>query len=113
MEKPIRIVVANDHPIIRSDLRLLLERQPTFRVVGEAANGREAVLLAQFRHPDIVLLDVKLPQVSGMAAAREIASASRSLELSLSALSAIGNMYRKLPKRELGDTFSRMQFNRI
>jgi DNA-binding NarL/FixJ family response regulator len=74
MEKPIRIVVANDHPIIRSDLRLLLERQPAFRVVGEAANGREAVILAEFRHPDIVVLDVTLPQLSGMAAAREIVS---------------------------------------
>lgn len=74
MEKLIRIVLANPHPIIRSDLRLLLERQPAFRVMGEAANGREAVILAEYRHPDIVLLDMKLPLLSGIAAVREIAS---------------------------------------
>jgi DNA-binding NarL/FixJ family response regulator len=74
MEKSIRIVLANHHPIIRSDLRLLLERQPAFRVTGEAANGREAVVLAEYRSPDVVLLDIKLPQLSGIAAAREITS---------------------------------------
>jgi DNA-binding NarL/FixJ family response regulator len=74
MEELIRIVVANDHPIIRSDLRLLLERQPGFRVTGEAANGREAVILAEYRRPDVVLLDIKLPQLTGIAAAREITS---------------------------------------
>jgi DNA-binding NarL/FixJ family response regulator len=74
MEKPIRIVLANDHPIIRSDLRLLLERHSGFRVTGEAANGREAVILAEYRRPDIVLLDIHLPQLSGIAAAREITS---------------------------------------
>jgi DNA-binding NarL/FixJ family response regulator len=74
MENPIRIVLANHHPIIRSDLRLLLEREPEFRVTGEAANGREAVMLAEYRRPDIVLLDIKLPQMNGIAAAREIAS---------------------------------------
>lgn len=74
MEKLIRIVLANHHPIIRSDLRLLLERQPAFRVSGEAANGREAVVLAEYRRPEIVLLDIKLPQPGGIAVAREISS---------------------------------------
>jgi NarL family two-component system response regulator LiaR len=74
MEKSIRIVLANHHPIIRSDLRLLIERQPEFRVVGEAATGREAVVLAEYRRPDILLLDMKLPQANGMVAAREILS---------------------------------------
>jgi DNA-binding NarL/FixJ family response regulator len=69
MDHPIRIVVANHHPIIRSDLRLLLERQSEFQVIGEAANEREAVLLVEYRHPDIVLLEV-----NGMAAAREISA---------------------------------------
>jgi len=72
MEKPIRIVLANHHPIIRSDLRLLLERQPAFRVIGEAASGREAVVLVEYRRPEVVLLDIKLPNVNGIAAAREI-----------------------------------------
>jgi DNA-binding NarL/FixJ family response regulator len=69
---PLRILLANPHPIVRSNLRLLLEREPGLRVVAEAANGREAVVLADYRHPDIVLLDINLPHVNGIAAAREI-----------------------------------------
>lgn len=68
----LRILLANPHPIVRSNLRLLLEREPGLRVVAEAANGREAVVLADYRHPDIVLLDINLPHVNGIAAAREI-----------------------------------------
>lgn len=78
MEDIIRIVLANHHPIIRSDLRLLLERQPTFHVIGEAANGREAVVLMEYKQPDVILLDVSLPHVNGMAASREISSKSPS-----------------------------------
>lgn len=73
----INIVLASDHPIIRSTLRLILEREPEFRVVAEAANGQEAVILAEYKRPDIVLLDVKLPHVSGIAAARQITLKSR------------------------------------
>lgn len=69
----IRIVLANDHPIVRSSLRLLLEREPGFRVIAEAANGREAILLTDYQRPDIVVLDIQLPDVSGMTAARLIA----------------------------------------
>jgi DNA-binding NarL/FixJ family response regulator len=69
---PFRILLANPHPIVRSNLRLLLERERDLQVVAEAANGREAVVLADYRHPDIVLLDVNLPHVSGIAATREI-----------------------------------------
>jgi two-component system, NarL family, response regulator LiaR len=75
--EPIRIVLANHHPIIRSNLRLLLEREPAFRVIGEAADGREAVALAEYRHPDVVLLDIQLPPLNGISTAREIASKRR------------------------------------
>ena len=71
---PTRILLANHQPIIRSALRLLLEREPEFRVVAEAADGREAVALAEFKHPDIVLVEVKLPYVNGIAVTRQIAS---------------------------------------
>jgi two-component system, NarL family, response regulator LiaR len=73
----IRIVLANHHPIIRSNLRLLLEREPAFRVIGEAADGREAVALAEYRHPDVVLLDVQLPPLNGISTAREITAKRR------------------------------------
>ncbi len=72
----INIVLASNHPIIRSTLRLILERQPEFRVVAEAANGQEALVLMEFKRPNIVLLDVTLPQISGIAAARKITSKS-------------------------------------
>jgi DNA-binding NarL/FixJ family response regulator len=75
--EPIRIVLANHHPIIRSNLRLLLEREPAFRVIGEAADGREAVALAEYRRPDVVLLDVQLPPVNGISTAREMTSKKR------------------------------------
>ena len=75
--EPIRIVLANHHPIVRSNLRLLLEREPAFRVIGEAADGREAVALAEYHHPDVVLLDVQLPPLNGISTAREIASKRR------------------------------------
>lgn len=70
----IRILIANHQPIIRSRLRELLERHADFRVVGEAANGNEAVVLAEFKHPEIVLLEVTLPHLSGIAVARTISS---------------------------------------
>ncbi len=70
--QPIRILLANHQPIIRSGLRSLLERERDFRVVAEAANGREAVVLADFKHPDIALLEIGLPLVNGIAVAREI-----------------------------------------
>jgi len=77
--EPIRVVLANQHPIIRSNLRLLLERELALKVIGEAADGREAAALAEYRRPDIVLLDIKLPPLNGISAAREIASQQQSL----------------------------------
>jgi DNA-binding NarL/FixJ family response regulator len=77
--EPIRVVLANQHPMIRSNLRLLLERELALKVTGEAADGREAAALAEYRRPDIVLLDIKLPPVNGISAAREIASKQQGL----------------------------------
>ncbi len=76
---PTRILLCNQHPIVRNGLRLLLERESEIRVIGEAGNGREAVVLAEHSHPDIVLLDVKLPHLNGIAAAREICSKDRDI----------------------------------
>lgn len=70
--RQVRILLANSHPIIRSNLRLLLEREPGLQVVAEAANGNEAIVLADYRRPDIVVLDINLSHVNGIAAARAI-----------------------------------------
>lgn len=66
------ILVADDHPLIRSGLRGVLERQGEFRVVAEASNGSEAIELAALHKPDVVLLDVGMPRLSGLDAARYI-----------------------------------------
>jgi len=70
----IRIVLADDHRVIRKGLCLLLESTPEFKVVGEASDGREAVALAETHHPDIVVLDIAMPLLNGIDAARQISS---------------------------------------
>jgi len=71
--RPIRIVIADDHPIFRDGLRRLLESEPNLKVVGEASDGAEAVALAAQLQPDILLLDLAMPRVPGMEALRELA----------------------------------------
>jgi two-component system response regulator NreC len=70
--KQIRILLADDHNVMRRGLRLLLESQPGFSVVGEAADGRNAVELAKATNPDVVVLDIAMPQLSGTEAAQRI-----------------------------------------
>jgi DNA-binding NarL/FixJ family response regulator len=69
-----RIALADDHTLMRQGLRLLLEREPAFEVVGEAADGRQAVALAEQLHPDVVVLDLAMPNLNGLEAARQIAA---------------------------------------
>lgn len=67
-----RILVADDHGIVRKGLRFLLDRQPGMEVVGEASEGREAVKLSQELNPNVVILDVAMPQLNGIDAAAQI-----------------------------------------
>lgn len=68
----IRILIVDDHAIVRRGLRALLEMQPEFEVAGEAADGREAVRLEEELHPDIVLMDIAMPGLNGLDAAQRI-----------------------------------------
>jgi two-component system response regulator NreC len=68
----IKILLADDHKVVRQGLRALLEKEKEFEVVGEAENGREAVSKAIETKPDIVLLDVAMPDLNGLEAARQI-----------------------------------------
>jgi DNA-binding NarL/FixJ family response regulator len=68
----VRIMIADDHPLVRSGLRALLERDGEFQVVAEAADGYEAVDLAFLHKPDVILLDVGMPRLSGPDAAQSI-----------------------------------------
>ncbi|HTM49483.1 MAG TPA: response regulator transcription factor [Bryobacteraceae bacterium] len=68
----IRILLADDHTVIRSGLRLLLERQPDFCVVAEAEEGRQAVEMSEAQQPDVVVMDIAMPLLNGIEATRQI-----------------------------------------
>src|SRR5688500_15847054 len=68
--KKVRLLLADDHELIRAGLRQLLEREKDFEVVAEASDGREAVALAAKTKPDIAVLDVNMPEVDGLEATR-------------------------------------------
>ena len=70
----IRIVLADDHTVMRAGLRLLLEREPDFVVVGEADNGRAAVSLAEKEAPNVIVMDIGMPELNGIEAAHQIVS---------------------------------------
>jgi two-component system response regulator NreC len=73
-ERKIRILLADDHTVVRRGLRLLLEGQPEFSVVAEAADGKQAVEAAESAKPDVVVLDIAMPNLNGIEAAQRIVS---------------------------------------
>jgi DNA-binding NarL/FixJ family response regulator len=83
---PIRILLADDHGVVRNGFRMLLAAQWDMEVVGEASNGREAVELAEKLAPDVIVMDVTMPELNGIEAARQITKAlpkTRILALSM------------------------------
>ncbi|MBN2124886.1 MAG: response regulator transcription factor [Deltaproteobacteria bacterium] len=72
MEKPFRILIAEDHTILREGLRALLSAQSDIRVIGEAEDGREAIRSAERLSPDLILMDLSMPRMNGLEAIREI-----------------------------------------
>src|ERR687897_392794 len=71
-QEPSRIIIADDHPLFRSAIRQTLEEHPDLEVVAEVANGQEAVELCRRLEPDLVLMDLRMPVVDGVAATRAI-----------------------------------------
>lgn len=70
--KPIRVLIADDHTLVRSGIRALLERLPGIEVVAEATNGREVLNLLRSCHPDVVLMDISMPHLNGLDATRHM-----------------------------------------
>jgi two-component system response regulator NreC len=73
---PIHILIAEDHRIVRDGLRMLLQSEPDFVIVAEAENGREAVARAKETQPDVAILDISMPDLSGLEATRLIKTES-------------------------------------
>ena len=72
MKEPIRVIIADDHLVVRLGLKEMLDGEPDFELVGEAANGVEAVDLANWRKPDVVLMDLRMPELNGATAIAQI-----------------------------------------
>ena len=78
---PIRILIVDDHTLVRDGLNTILSRQPDFEVVGEASNGREATELARTVNPDVILMDLRMPEMSGVEAMRAIGAESPDIKI--------------------------------
>ncbi|WP_255621160.1 response regulator transcription factor [Pseudonocardia sp. DSM 110487] len=74
MSEPIRVLIADDEALVRGGFRVLVDTEPGMVVVGEAADGATAVELARQTHPDVVLMDIRMPGVDGLRATQEIAA---------------------------------------
>ena len=77
----IRVAVVDDQAMVRAGLRLIVQSQPDMRVVGEAADGRDAIDVVRREHADVVLMDVRMPRMDGIEATRHIAPSARVLIL--------------------------------
>ncbi|WP_328471897.1 response regulator transcription factor [Actinoplanes sp. NBC_00393] len=81
MSRPTRILLADDHALVRRGVRLILDSEPDLEVVAEAADGLEALQLAKAEEPDLAVLDIAMPKLTGLQAARELSRSAPDLKL--------------------------------
>jgi two-component system response regulator NreC len=79
--RPIRIILADDHQIVRQGLRILLEAEPDMEVIAEADNGRKVLKLARELEPDVIIMDLSMPELNGIEATRQILSGSPEVKI--------------------------------
>lgn len=79
--RTLTVLIADDHPLFRKGMRSLLEMMPDITLVGEASSGREAVELAMTHQPDVVLMDLQMPEGSGLEATRELSKRSPNVRI--------------------------------
>ena len=72
MSRPIRVILVDDQALVRAGFRMILEDQPDIEVIGEAADGKQGVEAAERLHPDVVVMDIRMPILDGIAATRRI-----------------------------------------
>lgn len=100
VQKKTRLLIADDHPVVRQGLAAIFAVQPDIDVVGEAADGVEAVAMAGQLRPDVLLLDLKMPRLDGLGAIREIARAA--LGVRILVLTGFANDERVFPAIKAG-----------
>ncbi len=81
--RPVRVLLADDHALVRRGIRLILDGEPDFRVVAEAGDGAEAVAAARAQEVDLAILDVAMPRMTGLQAARELSRRAPGLRILL------------------------------
>ncbi|MCH7983267.1 MAG: response regulator transcription factor [Chloroflexi bacterium] len=80
-EKLVRVLIVDDHDIVRAGIRMLLDAQPDMAVIGEASDGKEAIEMAGSMKPDVVLMDISMPGTTGIEATRAIKKANSRIEI--------------------------------
>lgn len=118
---PARILIADDHEVVRQGIRAILQARPEWEICGEAVDGREAIRFAKQLHPDVIIMDITMPHLSGLEASQEISKLqlpsrvliftmheSKSLGPSVRRAGAHGYVVKSRAARDLIDALDRL-----